>query len=340
MDDALESLTARAVQAMAGATSEPLLVQAKANYLGKKGELTALLKTLGGLSPEERRIFGQRLNDAKTVLEQAFEARLEALKASGLETLAANRPDLSLPGRSLAQGRLHPIAQVMNEIEDLFVSLGFDVQEGPDVEDEWHNFEALNLPEGHPARDMQDTFYLSPGMLLRTHTSPVQIRTMLSQEPPLRMIAPGTVYRSDFDPTHSPMFHQVEGLMVDDKVSMADLKGVLLQFVRGLFGPSVDIKFRASFFPFTEPSAEVDMLCFQCHGSGCRLCKDTGWIEIGGCGMVNPEVFRFLDRPAYDPTRIRGFAFGMGIERIAMLRLGINDIRLLYENDLRLLRQF
>lgn len=340
MDATLETLKLEALQAFASAPSEPALIQVKARFLGRKGELTAQMKRLGQLAPDEKRSFGAALNDVKDALEAACDARLQALQQAGLQALQARRPDLTLPGRRVRPGRAHPMAQIMEEIEDAFLALGFDVCEGPDVEDEWYNFEALNMPEGHPARDMQDTFYLAPGLLLRTHTSPVQIRTMLAQDPPLRMIAPGAVYRSDYDITHSPMFHQVEGLMVDRKVSMADLKGVLLQFCRKIFHEKVDVRFRASFFPFTEPSAEVDMLCFQCMGSGCRLCKGSGWIEIGGCGMVNPEVFRQVGRDAYDPERIQGFAFGMGIERITMLKLGLNDIRLLFENDLRLIHQF
>lgn len=338
--DELSSIQSRALDELKVAPNEPQLVQIKARYLGKKGELTAQMKSLGTLPPEERRAFGARLNEVKDALEAAVEARLAELQAQGLQVLASNRPDLTLPGRPLPSGRVHPLTLVMEEIEDAFLSLGFDIQDGPDVEDEWHNFESLNIPEGHPAREMQDTFYLTNGYVLRTHTSPVQMRTMRAQEPPIRMIAPGTVYRSDYDATHSPMFHQFEGLVVDRDISLADLKGVLLQFVRRMFGPQTDIKFRASFFPFTEPSAEIDMLCFQCHGKGCRLCKDTGWIEIGGCGMVNPEVFRFVGKDSYDPSRVQGFAFGMGIERIAMLRYQFNDIRHLFENDLRLLHQF
>lgn len=340
VDDTLHALEQSALQELQQATSEPQLIQIRARYLGKKGELTAQLKTLGQLSLEERRTFGARLNEVKTRLEQAADDRLTALKSLALASLATNRPDLTLPGRPTRQGRLHPVYQILEEVEDVFIRLGFDLCEGPDIEDDWHNFGALNIPEGHPAREMQDTFYLEKGLVLRTHTSPVQIRTMLAQKPPVRMIAPGTVYRSDFDATHSPMFHQIEGLLVDEQVSLAELKGILLQFVRCLFGPSVDIRFRASFFPFTEPSAEIDMLCFQCLGKGCRLCKDTGWIEIGGSGMVNPAVFQAIGSPDYDPVRIKGFAFGMGIERIAMLKLGINDIRYLYDNDLRLLHQF
>ena len=345
LESGLASIQSRALDELRAAPNEPLLVQVKARYLGKKGELTAQMKRLGTLPPDERRGFGAQVNQVKEALEAAFEARLQSIQAQGLQTLASNRPDLTLPGRPLPAGRVHPLTRVMEEIEDAFLSLGFDIQDGPDIEDDWHNFEALNIPEGHPAREMQDTFYLQARyegkpLVLRTHTSPVQMRTMLAQDPPLRMIAPGTVYRSDYDATHSPMFHQFEGLVVDKGVSLSDLKGVLLQFVRRMFGPQTDIKFRASFFPFTEPSAEIDMLCFQCGGKGCRLCKDTGWIEIGGCGMVNPEVFRFVGKESYDPANVQGFAFGMGIERIAMLKYQFNDIRHLFENDLRLLHQF
>lgn len=340
MNDALEVLRNKAIPEIASAKSEPELQQIKARFLGRKGELTALLKELGALPPEQRREAGARLNQVKDELEALLQQQASVLHEQGLKRLAASRVDITLPGRPTGRGHIHPISQVLFDIEDIFLGLGFDIEDGPEVEDDFHNFEALNLPEGHPAREMQDTFYVGPLTVLRTHTSPVQIRTMERRDPPLRIIAPGAVYRSDMDMTHTPMFHQVEGLMVDDRVSMTDLKGILVEFVRRMFGPQSDIKFRASFFPFTEPSAEVDMLCHVCHGSGCRTCKHTGWIEIGGCGMVNPAVFRKVGRPEYDPSRIRGFAFGMGIERIAMLKYGFTDIRQLFENDVRLLQQF
>jgi len=339
VQEALQDLKSRALNELATVTSEPVLAQVKARYLGKKGELTALMKGLGQMAAEARRDAGQQLNVVKDELEAAFEARLQLLRDTGLTRLQSKQVDISLPGRPLSAGRLHPLTRVLHEIEDIFLGLGFDIEEGPEIEDDFHNFEALNLPPGHPAREMQDTFYVSSDLVLRTHTSPVQVRVMESRDPPLRIIAPGPVYRSDMDMSHSPMFHQVEGLMVDDRVSMTDLKGVLLEFVRRLFGAKVEVKFRASFFPFTEPSAEVDMLCFLCLGQGCRTCKHTGWIEIGGCGMVNPAVFRKIGRAEYDPSRVRGFAFGMGIERIAMLKFGVADIRLLFENDLRMLHQ-
>lgn len=340
VEETLEALKGRALSELSGAANEPALVQIKARYLGKKGELTARMKGISQLPVEQRREAGQLLNVLKDELEVAFDARVTQLREVGLSQLEARRPDITLPGRPLTHGHVHPISQTMHEMEDIFIGLGFDVEEGPDIEDDFHNFEALNLPPGHPARELQDTFYLSQDLLLRTHTSSVQVHTMLNREPPLRIIAPGAVYRSDMDISHTPMFHQVEGLMVDERVSMSDLKGVLLEFVRRMFDPRVGIRFRASFFPFTEPSAEVDVSCFICYGQGCRTCKHTGWIEIGGCGMVNPAVFRKIGRPEYDPERIRGFAFGMGIERITMLKLGIPDCRFLYENDLRMLHQF
>jgi phenylalanyl-tRNA synthetase alpha chain len=340
LEETLDALKARALRELAEAGSEPLLLQVKARYLGKKGELTARMKGLAQLPPEERRLAGQQLNVLKDELEAAFSDRAAGLRQIGLTRLETNRPDISLPGRPLAAGHVHPIEQVLEAMEDIFLGLGFSIEEGPDVEDDFHNFEALNMPPGHPAREMQDTFYLTSNLLLRTQTSAAQVHTMLAQEPPLRIISPGAVYRSDMDISHSPMFHQVEGLMVDDRVSMTDLKGVLLEFARRMFGPETGVRFRASFFPFTEPSAEIDISCFICYGQGCRTCKHSGWIEIGGCGMVNPEVFRKLERPEYDPARIRGFAFGLGVERITMLKLGIADIRTLFENDVRLLHQF
>ncbi len=340
MEETLDALKARALQDLAAIDSELLLVQIKARFLGKKGELTARMKGMAQLPPEQRREAGQQLNVLKDELEAAFADHLTLLRRAGLTRLESNRPDISLPGRVLPSGHVHPIEQILEEMEDIFIGLGFNVEEGPDIEDDFHNFEALNLPPGHPAREMQDTFYVSSNLLLRTQTSAAQVHTMLKQDPPLRMISPGAVYRSDMDISHSPMFHQVEGLMVDERVSMTDLKGVLLDFARRMFGPQTGIRFRASFFPFTEPSAEIDISCFICYGQGCRTCKHSGWIEIGGCGMVNPAVFRKIGRPEYDPSRIRGFAFGLGVERITMLKLGIADIRTLFENDLRLLHQF
>jgi len=335
-----ENLLAEARQSAENAHDHNAWIQARARFLGKKGLVSSLFQQLGRLDKAARRQRGQELNALKERIEGVFEARKAAIRDEALERMAARPIDLSLPARRPARGRIHPILQTLREIEDIFISMGFDIEEGPDIEDDFHNFEGLNIPADHPARDMHDTFYLSNGLVLRTHTSPVQMRTMKRRDPPLRIIAPGRVYRADLDMSHSPMFHQVEGLMVDQDISMADLKGVLLEFARRLFGADVRIRFRASFFPFTEPSAEVDVLCFLCKGEGCRTCQDTGWLEILGSGMVNPAVFRHVGRPEYDPEGVTGFAFGVGIERIAMLRHGIPDIRTLFENDLRVLHQF
>jgi phenylalanyl-tRNA synthetase alpha chain len=308
---------------------EPLRIQ----YLGRKGRLTAVLRQMGSLSAEERPRMGALSNELKTFMEQSLDA-----KTAGLSTAqAVTGIDVTLPGRVLRTGTIHVINQVMGEIQDIFRHLGFAIASGPEVEDDYHNFEALNMPANHPARDMQDTFYFSRGMLLRTHTSPVQIRVMESQGLPVRIIAPGKVYRCDFDITHSPMFHQVEGLWVEEGITFAHLKGVLYEFAHKCFGPQIPLRFRSSFFPFTEPSAEVDMGCIICKGSGCRVCGNTGWLEILGCGMVDPEVYRFV---GIDPDSVTGFAFGMGVERIAMIKYGIDDIRLFYDSDLRFLGQF
>ena len=314
------------------------LDEVRVKYLGKRGTLTHLLRALPGLPPADRPIVGREANEAKAGLESELEAREAVLE--GLERrarLAADRPDLSLPGRRIVPGALHPLTQVHDEIVDVFTGMGFAVAEGPEVELDFYNFEALNIPKDHPARDMQDTFYVGGEVLLRTHTSPVQIRTMERQKPPVRIICPGRVYRRDADITHSPVFHQVEGLAVDRGISMADLKGTLALFARELFGPDSRIRFRPSFFPFTEPSAEVDVLCFLCKGGGCRVCKQSGWLEILGSGMVHPRILRAM---GYDTEEVTGWAFGMGIERVAMLRYGVDDIRLFFENDLRFLSQF
>lgn len=338
MREQLEQLRQQAIQAIQASDSEETLHEIRVRFLGRKGELTGLMKGLGGLSPEERPVVGQLVNTVKdeveTILEQTF-AQVRA--AATLRRLASERIDVTLPGRGRSQGSKHPVTLVVEEISEIFAGLGFTVAEGPEIEHDWYNFEALNFPQDHPARDMQDTFFVEQNMLLRTHTSPVQIRTMLKQKPPVRIIAPGTVYRCDSDATHSPMFHQIEGLMVDTKVSFADLKGILTTFTNQLFGQKTGVRLRPSFFPFTEPSAEVDIACVICGGSGCRVCKQSGWLEILGAGMVDPEVFRHV---GYDPEQITGFAFGMGIERIAMLKYGISDMRLLFENDLRFLKQF
>ncbi|MFQ5899215.1 MAG: phenylalanine--tRNA ligase subunit alpha [Candidatus Methylomirabilia bacterium] len=327
---------ARAELAEAGSRAEVERVRVK--YLGRQGVLTRLLRSIPSLPPRKRPEVGRQANRAKEELEGLLAERLtEVKRAEHLRELASQRPDLTLPGRRPPLGSLHPLTQVQDEIIEIFLGLGFAVAEGPEVESDFHNFEALNIPKDHPARDMQDTFYLSEEVLLRTHTSPVQIRTMKAQRPPVRVICPGKVYRRDADITHSPMFHQVEGLAVDRGISMGDLKGVLELFAREMFGPQTRIRFRPSFFPFTEPSAEVDVLCFLCAGVGCRVCKHSGWLEILGSGMVHPGV---LETVGYDPEEVTGFAFGMGVERIAMLKYGIDDIRLFFENDLRFLAQF
>lgn len=338
MSARLEKLTSEALGELSGASSMDAVLQLKTRYLGRKGEVASLLKELGSLSPEERKKAGEAINAVKARLEEAFDARVASLEAAGrADRLQRERIDVTLPGRTMRPGRMHPVTQVMEEIEEIFSGLGFDVAEGPEVELDYYNFEALNLPKDHPARDMQDTFYVSDEVLLRTHTSPVQIRVMEKERPPLRVIAPGTVYRRDSDITHTPMFHQVEGFMVDKGVTFSNLKGVLTHFLHSLFGDKTDIRFRPSFFPFTEPSAEIDIRCVICGGSGCRVCKGSGWLEILGAGMIHPEVFRSVK---YDPEEYTGFAFGLGIERIAMLKFGIEDIRMFFENDLRFLRQF
>ncbi len=334
----IAEILTRALHDVGEAQTSQALEEIRVRYLGKKGLLTQLLRTLSALPPAERREVGQDANEAKDRIEATLRERLTALRAEERRrALLTGGPDLTLPGRRPLWGRLHPLTKVLDEIIEIFVGLGFAVAEGPEVESDFYNFEALNLPKDHPARDMQDTFYLTDEVLLRTHTSPVQIRTMRAQRPPVRIIAPGKVYRRDADITHSPMFHQVEGLAVDRQVSMGDLKGTLELFAREMFGPESRIRFRPSFFPFTEPSAEVDVVCFLCRGDGCKVCKLSGWLEILGSGMVHPEVLR---RVGYDPEEVTGFAFGMGVERIAMLKYGIDDIRLFFENDLRFLTQF
>jgi phenylalanyl-tRNA synthetase alpha chain len=327
-----------ALAAIAAAPDLAGLDQVRVRYLGKSGELTALLKQLGTLPKEERPAAGQLINDAKDAVAAAIEARKSVLEQAALSArLASGRVDVTLPGRGQHPGGLHPVTRTLRRIERLFAEAGFAVAEGPEVETAYHNFEALNIPEHHPARAMHDTFYFDAELLLRTHTSPVQIRVMTEQTPPLKIIAPGRVYRCDSDLTHTPMFHQVEGLLVDEQVSFSDLKGVLYDFMQNFFERDLKLRFRPSYFPFTEPSAEVDIQCVMCGGSGCRVCKQTGWLEVLGCGMVYPEVFRHV---GIDPDRYLGYAFGMGVERLAMLRYGIDDIRLYFENDLRFLRQF
>jgi phenylalanyl-tRNA synthetase alpha chain len=338
MKDKFSKIEAAALQAAAEALTESTLQQVRALYLGRKGEITSVMKGMGQLSPEERPLVGALANEVKDRLEAAFNERQEFLRLELIQQkLASERLDVTLPGRKQRRGYRHPITQVTEEIVAIFAALGFGVAEGPEIEKDFYNFEALNIPKDHPARDMQDTFYVSEDVVLRTHTSPVQIRTMLDNRPPVRVIAPGTVYRRDSDITHSPMFHQIEGFLVDRKVTFGDLKGILTTFINEFFGQNVAVRFRPSFFPFTEPSAEVDIQCVICGGSGCRVCKQSGWLEILGSGMIDPEVFKSVD---YDPELYSGFAFGMGIERIAMLKYGVNDLRLFYENDLRFLRQF
>jgi len=338
MREQLELLRDNAIKAIGAASSEDALQEVRIRFLGRKGELTALMKGLGALSAEERPAVGQLVNKVRDEIEATLESSLYSIRESvRSEKLKTERIDISLPGRRQRYGTKHPVTLIIEEVCDIFAGLGFAVAEGPEIEHDWFNFEALNFPPEHPARDMQDTFFVENGLLLRTHTSPVQIRTMLKQKPPLRIIAPGTVYRCDSDATHSPMFHQIEGLMVDENITFGDLKGILTTFTNQLFGQKTSVRLRPSFFPFTEPSAEVDIACVICGGKGCRVCKNSGWLEILGAGMVDPEVYRHVN---YDAENISGFAFGMGIERIAMLKYGISDMRLLFENDVRFLKQF
>ncbi|OGW24890.1 MAG: phenylalanine--tRNA ligase subunit alpha [Nitrospirae bacterium GWC2_42_7] len=314
------------------------LQQIKIKYTGKKGLLSAKMKSLSSIPPDKRPAFGSAINEVKNFIEDILTQREVLLKGKDKEKrLQSERLDISLPGKFIPFGNGHPIVQILEEIKDIFSSMGFDIEEGPEIELDHYNFEALNIPKDHPARDMQDTFYISDDVVLRTHTSPVQIRVMEKRKPPLQIIAPGKVYRCDADLSHTPMFHQVEGLMVDKDISFSDLKGVLELFIHSLFGKDTPVRFRPSYFPFTEPSAEVDIGCIFCSGKGCRVCKTTGWLEILGSGLVNPKVFEMA---GYDPGEYSGFAFGMGVERITMLKYSIDDIRLFYENDLRFLRQF
>lgn len=310
----------------------------RVRLLGKKGSVTELLKSLGTMDPEARRAAGARINDAKQALHTALDQRRAALEADKLAAqLAGDSVDVTLPGRGQTIGGLHPVTRVRRRIEQIFRHAGFAVADGPEIEDDWHNFGALNIPENHPARAMHDTFYFPDGRLLRTHTSPVQVRVMEGQKPPLRVIVPGRVYRNDSDMTHTPMFHQVEGLVVDEGVTFANLKAVLHGFMRELFEKDVKMRLRPSYFPFTEPSAEVDISCVSCGGSGCRVCKQTGWVEVAGCGVVHPNVLKAVH---IDSEKYTGYAFGMGIDRLTMLRYNVNDIRLYFDNDLRFLKQF
>ena len=334
----IETLTGEARAAIARAATVAEVEQQRVQYLGKKGVLTEQLKSLGGLSPEERPQVGQWVNEAKDELQGLLQARRTALESADRQArLASETLDVTLPGRGTRLGGRHPVSRTLERLETLFVRMGFEIADGPEIEDDFHNFEALNIPATHPARAMHDTFYFGDGRLLRTHTSPVQVRHMRAHKPPLRIIAPGRVYRCDSDVTHTPMFHQIEGLLVDENVSFADLKGLLSEFLEQFFEKPLKVRFRPSYFPFTEPSAEVDISCVICGARGCRVCKQTGWLEVLGCGMVHPEVFRHV---GIDSERWTGFAFGLGVERLAMLRYGVNDLRMFYENDLRFLQQF
>ena len=338
LKDQIESLGKEALELIKNVESLEKLNSIRVEYLGKKGKLKTILKTLGKLSPEERKEIGQLANRIKEQIEELIKEKETQLKEKALEEeLKKHRIDITLPSAWIEAGSSHPVISTLVEISNIFISMGFSISEGPEVEKEEYNFDMLNIPKDHPARDMQDTFFLNNGDLLRTHTSPVQIRTMLTRKPPIAVIAPGRVYRKDADPTHSPMFHQIEGLLVDTDVTFTDLKGILKIFLESVFGKNVGIRFRPSYFPFTEPSAEVDISCTVCGGKGCRVCKGTGWLEILGCGMVDPNVFKAV---GIDPEKYTGFAFGLGIERIAMLKYRINDIRLLFENDMRFNHQF
>lgn len=341
MEERIEGLRTEALAAIRAAKSLAELDAVRVKYLGKKGAFTAILRGMGNVSKEERPTIGKIVNIAKAKVEAAIEKQNGALKADALKArLASEKIDVTLPGRVNTLGHLHPLTQTLERIKDIFFRMGFSVEEGPEIEKDYYNFEALNLPKDHPARDMQDSFYITEDILMRSQTSPVQARTMEKNEAnaPIRMIAPGRVYRRDeYDATHSPMFTQVEGLVIDKGITLADLKGTLELFLHQIFNDDIGVRFRPSFFPFTEPSAEVDISCVMCHGKGCRVCKGTGWLEILGSGMVHPHV---LEMSGYDPKKVSGVAFGMGVERIAMLSYGVDDLRLFYDNDMRFLRQF
>jgi len=347
LGDNLSGILQQAKDALDAAQKPADLEALRVQYLGKKGELTSQLKQIGSLPPADRPKFGDLVNQVKQELAELINAKKTALDNAELATsIAAEKVDITLPGRGLSSGGLHPVSRTMQRIEDIFIAMGFGVAQGPEIEDDFHNFEALNIPAEHPARAMHDTFYVDSeddsNNVLRTHTSPVQVRYMIDQEPPINIIAPGRVYRCDSDVTHTPMFHQVEGLMVDEGISFADLKGVLTHFLQQFFETNLKIRLRPSYFPFTEPSAEVDISCVFCadesgHSAGCRICKHTGWIEVLGCGMVHPEVFRHV---GIDSEKYTGFAFGLGVERLTMLRYGVDDLRLFFDNDLTFLEQF
>ncbi len=337
MEQELEQIRGEATTALESISDENQLESFRVDYLGRNGQISTIMKKLGAVAKEDRPRLGQLANTIKKELDSVFRQKQLDISDTASTAGDSGKVDLSLPGRRPQAGKLHPITQIMDDVCSIFEGMGFSIAEGPDVELDHYNFEALNIPAHHPARDMHDTFYISDSTLLRTHTSPMQARIMEQQQPPLRVIAPGKVYRCDSDITHTPMFHQVEGFLVDEKVSFADLKGVLTVFLQKVFEKELSLRFRPSFFPFTEPSAEVDIECVMCSGKGCRICKKTGWLEILGSGMIDPEVFKMV---GYDPEKYSGFAFGLGIERIAMLKYGINDIRLYFENDLRFLSQF
>lgn len=339
MKEKLQSIRELAEQAMSASKDARELDAIRVKYLGKKGEVTALMKNMRNLPPEERPAFGQLVNDLRASIEASLAENKARLEAIALEAkLKSETLDVTMPGEAISVGTKHPISTVLDEVKDIFIGMGFSIGEGPEVEKDWYNFEALNIPKDHPARDTQDTFYISDNVVLRTQTSPIQIRTMEHKKPPIRIIAPGRVFRSDaVDATHSPLFHQIEGLVVDKGIRMSDLKGILEMFAKKLYGEDTVVRFRPHHFPFTEPSAEMDMQCFQCHGEGCPLCKGEGWIEILGCGMVHPKVLEVCD---IDPNEYSGYAFGIGLERIVMSRYKINDIRMFYENDVRFLHQF
>ncbi len=335
MKQELEKLEHEALKALERVDGLEKAKQLRARYLGRKGAVTKCLRDISTVPPDERPSIGRLANEVKTRIEAAFGKATEAFETDRVRP--EGRLDVTLPGRPLGRGRLHPITQIAYDISEIFLRLGFEIAEGPDVESDYYNFEALNIPKDHPARDMQDTFYISDNTVLRTHTSPIQIRVMEKQPPPVRIIAPGKAYRVDSDVSHTPMFHQIEGLMVGENISLGDLKGILTTFVHQMFDEETSLRFRPSFFPFTEPSAEVDIRCVICRGKGCRVCSHTGWLEVLGAGMVHPAVFEMVN---YDTDRYTGFAFGMGVERIAMLKYGIDDIRKFYENDIRFLQQF
>lgn len=339
MGDMIQEMTEAVKKKLGEIKTLQELQELKVKYLGKKGEVTSMLKGLGGMVPEERPVFGQKVNKLREELEKLMERRENQVKEKILEQrLQKEKIDVTMPGKNIELGSIHPITQVIQEVEEIFLGMGYSIADGPEVETAIYNFDKLNTPADHPARDLQDTFYITEDIILRTQTSPVQARVMENQKPPIKIICPGAVYRSDtLDATHSPVFHQIEGLVVDKNITMSDLKGTLEMFAKNCLGPNTKVRFRPHHFPFTEPSAEADVSCFVCGGKGCRVCKQEGWIELLGCGMVHPKV---LENCGIDSNEYSGFAFGFGVERIAMAKFGIDDLRLLYENDVRFLKQF